>query len=225
MVWCVACKNKPNSSQKKDTFQAKTQLEKMKPEWVENMPQAKSLPFLIEPCESSTNYQRNNWPGENSCVWAMQKELLEDLPEYVVKKGNGLSFQTDQGSWKTITNTRDSQLMLNAYLPDHHVFILKYFNAEACEKYGIYDPKENKLTTYEGKFYLSPDQSYFATVPSKECKGKNLILGRFSKGKGIITNTVSVSNPVLTLRWKDDKLAISGNNDDEKGSFQILDLP
>jgi len=148
--------------------------------WAEKAATASSLPYILEPCSESKRYQSKDWEGVNSCSWALEKEIISALPEYVKRDENGLKFQTDEGGWRNIENPN---AMVNLYLPQFHVFILKFHSTENCQEYGIYDPKDNVIQQLKGRFFLHPNQNYFAVLPNNNCSEKAHI-GRFLKGKG-----------------------------------------
>ncbi len=187
--------------------------------WASKQPLAVSLPYILEPCSDSKRYQSKDWEGTNSCSWALEKEIISKLPEYVKRTDDILEFQTDNKGWRAL---KAEKSMVNHYIPEFHVFILKFFTNENCEEYGIYDPKQDHLERLKGQFFLSADNKFFAVVPKSNC-GEKAKIARFNKGKGLIIKEIDEKSPISGIKWGLDNYAIVlKSGDSEKFVYRKL---
>ena len=215
-----ACKNKGNT----DTSKAPVEKVLNQESDFKNVPIAQPLSNILSSCQDSENYQKEVWPGENSCSWALEKELLRKLPEYVRRNDQGLSFQTDQSDWRIIAAVNDDNyLLLNEYIPEFHVFILKHYNSNTCPEYWIYDAKTDKMEKLRGMIYLSNNKEHFVTLATNTCSSENMV-GRFLKSGGIKKTPFAASEMVSAIKWSEHKLAFF-YSENGKSDFQTMNLP
>ena len=138
----------------------------------------------------------------------------------MIRNEKGLKFQTDGGEWHEIS---EPNAMVNLYIPQFHVFVLKYLSTENCELYGIYDPKADKLERLEGQFFLHPNQNNFAILPNPKC-AKKAKIGRFLKGKGTLIKEIDTKFPISSIKWNKEEYAFLVKNGDSE-NFVYRKLP
>jgi len=217
VIGVISCNNKKESAaQSKDS----DKTDELNSTWARETSFATPLRSILEPCLESKNYQNKDWEGPNNCAWALEKEIILNLPEYVLRDEQGLKFQTDDSAWRRIP---EKNAMVNSYLPKFHVFILKYLSNEKCDQYGIYDPKSDHLVRLQGMFFLHPNNNNFATISNVACREKAKI-GRFLKGKGWKIEEIESKSPISGIKWNEEEFAFNEKNG-SKENFVYRKLP
>jgi len=160
-------------------------------------------------CANSKSYRADQWNELNHCRWALEKQVLEKIPEYAKRKDDLLSLQMDNGHWMALEHVygegANSQFyQLRKYLPQPHFFIISQHISSGCTKQWFVDAKSGQKMFFSGDIWKDPASDTYVTIPrkSKNCEADIHVI-HFNKAGDIKYKIVKFPDDLKSIKWVD----------------------